>query len=165
MIGQSEASPARRIRLTAFSWGAITGSAMFAMVWLATVALPAPARDPAYDLQVVVAGGDVTRAGGRQVVVVLGAANTVTCNDACDDLWVNWKTGDNDAAVKILDAHGVCIASGQDQYVTNGETTRIVVSGQAALQIRSSLIRLRADGTAEAYPPADRPGPATQPGA
>jgi hypothetical protein len=140
--------PSRRVKLGAFSWGFITAAVIVA-VGVALIAwATALAKAPYYDVQLVTVGDDITRAGARRVVL-FADFGTVTCNDACDDLWMNWRSPDTVVDVKVLDAKGACLACSEPQYVTHGLLYRMKVAGRPGLKIVPSFLNQKADGSWE----------------
>jgi hypothetical protein len=124
--------------MTAFRWGMVFGAGLpvlvFALVHVLATRWLHAERPPFY-AQVVIDGGDVTRAGGvRLLVADKGAAVQQVCSDACDDLEFRAEdVGDDVFHVSVLDQAGHCIACDQGQYVSNGYGAPIVrwrVAGQ-----------------------------------
>jgi hypothetical protein len=149
MTGGETARRGQRLRLNAFSAGVGVGVAL-PLLGVGLLALTlADLRPPRFNVDVASAGADISRNGGRRIVVANDRGAVVqTCRGRCDDLRLQESSGDNSYRVRILDSAGACIACTPGLYVTNGygaSITRVDVSGRDHLQVR--LRDLNRDGT------------------
>jgi len=166
-MSEGEIQP-RRLRPTAFKIGLLSGFAMFLVICgLYYVWIVRPYPEPRYNVEVVSKGADVSRAGGRQLVIAnnsAGALLTTTCQDACDDLWHRAKhIGDEDIAygVQVLDAAGRCVVCGGSWYAQGVFGARWIARWTLAGDLKSwgepRYFTLRPDGSLE--PLDDEPAP------
>ena len=141
------------VRIGTFGWGVMVGVVFPVVVAVGLFGLfkfgmPKSAA-PKFNVDVVSLGAEVTRHGGRQLVVRHERGWTVqTCRDGCDDLHLQQFSGDNAYGVAVLDGAGKTLASDSDGYVTGGYGTsisRFDVSGRDVLRVRARVFR--ADGT------------------
>lgn len=145
--------PGHRIwRLDAFRWGIVVGVTVplvlaggfhLWLTWASDVS-----SSPQFNVDVVSTGADLTRYGGRQLVVRHERGRTVqTCRDGCDDLRLEQITTDNVYVVTAVDSDGGILASGTDGYVTGGYGAGISqfdVSGRDQLRVQNRM--MTADG-------------------
>jgi hypothetical protein len=137
-----------RFRLGAFTLGLASGIIAPLVLFGAFEWIVSGSRPPEFNVDVVTAGADVSRHGGRRVLVVNErGAVAQSCNGECDDLRLRENSGDNSYWVRVLDRSGGCVACTLTGfYVSNGygaSVTRVEVSGQDRLRARY----LNADGT------------------
>ncbi len=78
---------------------------------------------PPYTVEVLTKGEDVSRLGGRSIVVendAAGALLKVTCNGDCDNLGYRLQTVEDEDVeyrVRVLDSAAACVACGRFEYV------------------------------------------------
>jgi len=141
MTARPHEPTASRKVFTPFRWGLVVGVllplAAFAAVGGAG-RLWAPR--PAYNVDLVSIGADLTRHDGAKLIFGSAkAAVTQICNGVCDDLRIEGNSG-GDAAyqVRVLDPHGNCVACSAPQYVTNSYGAPVstwTVAGASKLQV------------------------------
>lgn len=136
----NERSLRRRVlRLTAFRIGLVSGLLAFGIVVSALYAMPAADFSDDFNVDVSVAGADVSAAGGAALVIshVRGAV-AQTCRGRCDDLRFQAFDDENDYVVRVLDAKGACIACDRPRGIMGGFgrwSHRWVVAGEHPLKI------------------------------
>jgi hypothetical protein len=139
MADQDVAVPRRRMfRVTAFRVGFAAGLAAWALIYVVVH----PYRAPKFNVEIVSSGLDVSRHGGRRLVVDHGHGSlSQMCNGACDDLWYRASDDENDYVVQVLDAKGACIVCDQPRGIMGGYggwSHRWSISGAEALKISVS---------------------------
>lgn len=144
MNAPARTAPARG-KLDAFRWGFVVGfvAPVAAPLFLwGALKLSIPGLEaPAFNVELVSAGADVSLHGGTRVVMANErGAITQTCREECDDLRARENSGDNAYWVRVLDRSGACVAcSPAGVYVTNGygaPLTTFVVGGKRKLTVR-----------------------------
>ena len=130
------------LRFTAFRVGFLVGLVTFLSgVWLLHVWM-APYRSDGANVDVAISGEDVTRSGGKMIVIRNQRGSfTQTCNGACDDLKYRASDDENTYVVQVLNKNGACIACDQGRWIMGGYggwSVRWVVAGEPALKISVS---------------------------
>jgi len=121
----------------------VAAGLVVALAGAAAVTLWPEGPTPAFNIEVVSNGADVSQHGGVKVIVANERDALVqTCNGPCDDL--NFRTnarGDTVYRVRVLDAAGGCVACDAGQYVTSGgPEARWTVSGKDKLTSTVSIL-------------------------
>ena len=134
--------------LGALGWGVVAGAVSPVLIllgaWTALELGPPDPKAPAFNVELVSAGADVSRHGGMRVVLANErGAIAQTCRGACDDLRVRQNTGYNVYWARVLDAKGACVVCDPTgAYVANGydaSVATLIVGGREKLTIRQTI--------------------------
>ena len=145
-------------RLRPFRAGLLAGLGLFALTVGGFILMDR--LQPRFAIELTSRGADLDRHGAARLV--LSNEQDVTfiqsCRDGCDDLWRGEESTDNAYWVRVLDAHGQCVAcTTTGLYVTSGVVERLAVRGADRLEIDLNDRHIVSGDSAPA------PGPALKP--
>lgn len=140
------------LKPTAFRLGLLAGLVAWAAAWaVITAAIAHP--QARYNVEVVSNGADVSRLGGRRILVdnEQGVLLTDVCNEGCDDLWYRTRnTGENSYGVQVLDAAGQNLLGREFKPYVDSDTSivmRWTLAGKDALAPDAEMLVVQKDGS------------------
>ena len=119
--GRQPSAGAGLFRFTAFRTGLLAGVVGFLAAALGLHLWLAPTTSDGFNVDVLSAGADVSRAGGAALVIRSKRGTlTQTCHGLCDDLRYQAHDDENDYEVRVLDPRGGCVACDQPRGAMGG---------------------------------------------